>query len=91
MTARPESPQYTPGPHEMLRSMLTDDDLALRGPEILAVKEALRLNSGFWPSGSFLREDYWPYLEQCKRDGIEPMECEAYYRQTLGPHLAVQP
>ena len=39
--------------------------------------------SGFWPSGAFLREDYWPYLEQCKRDGVEPVSCEAYYRRQV--------
>jgi len=36
--------------------------------------------SGFWPSGSFLEEDYWPYVERCKQEGKEPMECETYYR-----------
>ncbi len=40
-------------------------------------------NSGFWPSGGFLREDYWPYLERCKQDGTEPMGCEEYYRAML--------
>jgi len=40
--------------------------------------------SGFWPSHSFLSEDYFPYIEQCKLDGIEPLECEAYYNSKLG-------
>jgi hypothetical protein len=39
--------------------------------------------SGFWPSGAFLTEDYFPYLERCKKEGIEPMECEEYYNSQL--------
>ena len=42
--------------------------------------------SGFWPSGAFLREDYGPYVEECNRQGKEPMSCEAYYhRMTTSP------
>lgn len=36
--------------------------------------------SGFWPSRAFLEEDYFPYREKCKAEGVEPMECEEYYR-----------
>ena len=39
--------------------------------------------SGFWPSEAFLTEDYFPYLERCKKEGIEPMECEEYYNGQL--------
>jgi len=35
--------------------------------------------SGFWPSHSFMVEDYFPYREKCKQQGVEPMECQAYY------------
>jgi hypothetical protein len=40
-------------------------------------------NSGFWPSTSFLTEDYWPYLEKCKSNGINPLSCEQYYKSKL--------
>lgn len=39
--------------------------------------------SGFWPSHSFLVDDYWPYVERCKTEGKEPMGCEEYYRSKL--------
>ena len=39
--------------------------------------------SGFWPSGGFLKHDYWPYLERCKRSGTEPIGCEAFYKAML--------
>jgi len=39
--------------------------------------------SGFWPSGSYLKENYWPYLKQCKQKDIEPVSCEAYYKSLL--------
>jgi hypothetical protein len=39
--------------------------------------------SGFWPSRAFLEEDYWPYVEQCERDGTTPMSGEAYYQSLL--------
>lgn len=39
--------------------------------------------SGFWPSQSYLFDCYFPYVEQCKSQGIDPMGCEAYYRATL--------
>ena len=39
--------------------------------------------SGFWPSQAFLDEDYGPYVEDCKVKGVEPMECEASYRQMI--------
>ena len=39
--------------------------------------------SGFWPSWSFLNDCFFPYLEQCKKEGIEPLECEAYYKLQL--------
>ena len=39
--------------------------------------------SGFWPSGSFLREDFWPYVERCAARGEEPIGCEEYYRLML--------
>ena len=35
--------------------------------------------SGFWPSGAFLKNKYWPYLERCKKNGIEPLPCEKFY------------
>ena len=37
-------------------------------------------NSGFWPSGAFLKEDYLPYLERCRAEGKPPLGCEEYYR-----------
>ena len=40
--------------------------------------------SGFWPSHSFMTEDYFPYVEKCKTEGTTPMGCEEYYNATLG-------
>ena len=40
-------------------------------------------SSGFWPSGAFLKGDYWPYLRACKRAGVEPVGCETFYQSTL--------
>ncbi len=40
-------------------------------------------SSSFWPSTAFLEEDYWPYLKQCKIEGIKPMGCEEYYKTKL--------
>src|SRR3990167_3756230 len=39
--------------------------------------------SGFWPSGAWLKEDYWPYLESCNRIGVEPFAPEVFYRKTV--------
>jgi len=36
--------------------------------------------SGFWPSGAFLKNQYWPYLEKCKKIGVEPLSCEKFYK-----------
>ena len=52
-----------------------------RGGKIQPV--IMSTGSGFWPSRAFLEDDYFPYLEKCKTEGIEPMECEAYYRSKL--------
>lgn len=35
--------------------------------------------SGFWPSGGYLRDDYWPYRAACEALGVEPLECKAHY------------
>lgn len=43
----------------------------------------LHTQSGFWPAEAFLREDYWPYVEQCKADGVEPLSVRAYYEQII--------
>ena len=39
--------------------------------------------SGFWPSGAFLEDDYFPYLERCKQSNTQPMSCEDYYNLGL--------
>lgn len=39
--------------------------------------------SGFWPSQSFLSEDYYPYLEECKKNNVIPVSCENYYKAQL--------
>jgi len=39
--------------------------------------------SGFWPAHAWLEREWWTYLERCKAQGIEPMECEQYYRSQL--------
>ena len=39
--------------------------------------------SGFWPSRSFMEEDFIPYLKECKAEGVEPMECQDYYNSRL--------
>lgn len=49
-----------------------------RQPIIMSTK------SGFWPSKTFLMEDYLPYIKKCKQDGIIPMKCEQYYKNRLG-------
>ena len=38
---------------------------------------------GFTPALAWLKEDWWPYLERCKAEGVEPMECEQYYKSQL--------
>jgi len=35
--------------------------------------------SGFWPSGSWLKQVYWPYVEQCKAAGKDPLSAEVIY------------
>jgi len=40
-------------------------------------------DSGFWPSGEWLRECWWPYVDRCRKQGIEPMNQEEYYKQSL--------
>ena len=48
----------------------------------------MHTNSGFWPSGAYLQEDFWPYLDACKVIGVEPLACEAHYRaQCRGGNL----
>jgi len=37
--------------------------------------------SGFWPSGAFLKNRYWPYLEECEKSGEKPLTCEAFYNK----------
>lgn len=39
----------------------------------------MHTNSGFWPSGGYLKEDFWPYQEACKAEGVEPVECKTHY------------
>ena len=39
-------------------------------------------NSGFWPSGAWLRDCFWPYEKACELAGVAAMECEAFYRKT---------
>ena len=39
--------------------------------------------SGFWPSGAWLRDCWWPYLERCQANNETPMDCEAFYRQGM--------
>jgi hypothetical protein len=33
----------------------------------------------FWPSNAFLREDYMPYVEECRKIGCDPIECRRFY------------
>lgn len=40
-------------------------------------------HSGFWPSQCFLTDYYWPYVEQCRADGIEPVSSETHYRMMV--------
>lgn len=35
--------------------------------------------SGFWPSGSWLKDVWWPYVERCKLQNREPIEQERFY------------
>lgn len=35
--------------------------------------------SGFWPSHAFMMKNYFPYREQCKQEGKEPLTAEEYY------------
>lgn len=39
--------------------------------------------SGFWPAHAWLLGNFWPYQEQCKAAGIEPLKCEDYYNATV--------
>lgn len=43
----------------------------------------MHTNSGFTPAIAWLNEDWFPYLEKCKKENIEPMECEEYYKSKL--------
>jgi hypothetical protein len=43
----------------------------------------MHTNSGFTPAYSWMMNDWFPYLEKCKKDGIKPMECEEYYKSNL--------
>ena len=40
--------------------------------------------SGFWPAGSWLENNYYPYLDACKTADVEPMKAEQFYYATLG-------
>jgi hypothetical protein len=40
--------------------------------------------NGFTPAHSWLVEDYQPYLEKCKVEGIVPLSCKEYYDSQLG-------
>lgn len=55
----------------------------VKHPKGIKPEVIMSTGSGFWPSGSFLREEYWPYCDECKRKGVEPMGCEEYYKTTL--------
>lgn len=39
----------------------------------------MHTNSGFWPSGSYLK-DYWKYADACAAEGVKPFGCEQFYR-----------
>ena len=39
--------------------------------------------TGFWPAKAWLEDVFWPYLAECKRLGVEPVACEAFYKITL--------
>jgi hypothetical protein len=43
----------------------------------------MHTNSGFTPAIAWLEHKWWPYLEKCQTQGIEPMECETYYKSQL--------
>lgn len=47
----------------------------------------MHTESRFTPSYSFL-EIYFKYREQCEKEGIEPLDCEAYYK--LGLRTSIQ-
>ena len=40
--------------------------------------------SGFWPSGSWLKNCCWLYVDQCQHEGAKPMGAEEYYKSQLG-------
>jgi hypothetical protein len=43
----------------------------------------MHTNRGFTPSRTWMTEDWFPYLEKCKAQGIEAMEIEQYYKSQL--------
>jgi len=43
----------------------------------------MHTDSGFWPAKAWLEHNWWPYLERCKAAGVQPMECEQYYKSQL--------
>ena len=40
-------------------------------------------DSGFWPSISWLEDEWWPYLERCKLKNTKPLSQEDYYYSQL--------
>lgn len=38
---------------------------------------------GFTASWAWIQDNWIPYLERCKAEGVEPMEQEQYYKSKL--------
>ncbi len=43
----------------------------------------MHTNSGFTPAHAWMINKWFPYLEKCKQNDIEPMKCEEYYKSKL--------
>jgi hypothetical protein len=43
--------------------------------------------SGFWPSQSFLKDRFFPYVEECKKLNVEPFKCEDFYNASLSGRI----
>lgn len=39
--------------------------------------------SGFWPSGAWLKDIYWPYCEECKKRGETPQGAKEHYEKGI--------
>ena len=42
----------------------------------------MHTESGFWPSNTFM-DKYFKYQQQCVTDGVQPLDCETYYKSQL--------